>query len=63
MDRKCNKHVDLCNLAKEQCKHLNELINESELLIKDPAFYIDDYFSKLRNKIDLSKEQLIQDIE
>ena len=50
-------------LAKEQCKHLNELIKESELLIKDPEFYIDDYFSKLRNEIDLSKEQLIESIE
>ena len=39
------------------------MINESELLISDPESYIYDYFYKLRNKIDLHKEQLIQDIE
>ena len=50
------------NCAKEQCKQLNVLIKESELLIRDPAFYINDYFSKLKNEIDLSKEQLIKDI-
>ena len=39
------------------------MISESELLIKDPAFYINDYFSKLRNEIDISKEQLFEEIE
>ena len=66
----CDEYVDLnsinlgkeYNLAKEKLKHLNDLINESELLIKDPAFYINDYFSKLRNEVDLSKDQKIQDI-
>ena len=66
----CDDYVDLnsinlgkdYNLAKEKLKHLNDLINESELLIKDPAFYINDYFSKLRNEVDLSKDQKIQDI-
>ena len=38
-------------------------MNESELLINDPSFYINDYFTKLRNEIDISKEQLILDIE
>ena len=53
------KSIDLgpeFKLAKEQCKDLKELINESELLVKDPAFYINDYFTKLRNEVDLSKE-------
>ena len=50
-------------LAKEKLKYLNDLIKESELLIRDPAFYINDYFTKLRNEIDLSKEQQIEDIE
>ena len=50
-------------LAKQQCKHLKDLINKSELLIKDPAFYINDNFNKLRNEIDLAKEELIESIE
>ena len=66
----CDSYVDLNSidlgkkykLAKEKLKDLNELINETELLVKDPEFYIDDYFNKLRNEIDLSKEQLIEDI-
>ena len=44
----CDDYVDLNSidlgkeykLVKDKCKHLNELINESELLIKDPAFYM-----------------------
>ena len=49
-------------LAKEKCDHLNDLINKSELLTRDPAFYINDYFTKLKNEIDLSKEQKIENI-
>ena len=37
---------------------MNDLINESELLIRDPAFYIDDYFAKLRNEIGLFIENI-----
>ena len=67
----CDDYVDLNSidlgpdykLAKEKLKHLNDLINESELLIRDPSFYINEYFSKLRNEIDLSKEKQIEDIE
>ena len=67
----CDDYVDLNSidlgkdykLAKDQCKHLKDLINESEILTKDPSFYIDNYFTKLRNEIDLKKEQLIEDIE
>lgn len=36
---------------------------EADLLVTDPNFFIDDYFSKLKNKIDLTKEELIQMIE
>ena len=67
----CDDYVDLnfvelgpeYKLAKEQCEHLKELLDESKLLIKDPKFYINDYLGKLKNDIDLSKEQLIQKIE
>ena len=50
-------------LAKEKCDHLNDLINKSELLTKDPELYIYNYFAKLINEIDLYKEQLIENIE
>ena len=67
----CDEYVNLNSivlrkeykLAKERCKHLNDLINESDLLAKDPSFYINNYFTKLRNEVDLSKEQLMKDIE
>ena len=49
--------------VKEQCDRFNDLIDKSKLLINDPAFYIDGYFSKLRNEIDIFKEQLIENIE
>ena len=39
------------------------LINETEPFVRDPHFYIYEYFSDLRNKADLAKEQLIQIIE
>ena len=66
----CDDYVDLNSidlgpeykLAKKQCEHLKELINESELLIKNSTFYINEYFAKLKNEIDLSKEKLIEDI-
>ena len=66
----CDDYVDLNSinfskeykLAKEQCEKLNDLIKETELLVKDPAFYINDYFTKLKNEIDLSKEQKIENI-
>lgn len=39
------------------------LKSEADILVNDPNFFIDDYFSKLKNKIDLTKEELIQMIE
>ena len=44
-------------------KQLKDLVEKIELLERDPLFYIDDYFSKLRNKIDLSKEEKTKIIE
>ena len=51
------------NIAKEKLKHLKDLVKESESLITDPAFYINDFFTELRKEVDLSKEQLIESIE
>ena len=49
----CDDYADLNSidlgkeykLAKEKLKNLNDLIKESEILIKDPAFYFNDLLS------------------
>ena len=63
----CDDYVDLnlvdlgadYNCAKDQCKQLNALINESELLTTDPAFYINDYFSRLDFRLQPPPQKLI----
>jgi len=67
----CDEYVNLNSIdlgkeyqqAKERCKYLNDLIKESELLIKEPSIYINNHFIKLKNEINSAKEQLIKDIE
>ena len=38
-------------------------MNEAKLLSNDPANYVHEYFSNLKNKIDQTKEDYIQTIE
>ena len=35
-------------------------MNEAQVLINDPKYYINEYFSGLRNKIDLTKENYVK---
>lgn len=64
----CSKYIDISNTAYEThydtseilSKQLNDLFKEAQLLKNDPFFFIDDYFFKLRNKIDISKEEKIR---
>lgn len=49
--------------AKTILDDLAAIIDQAEPLTKDPLFYIDDFFNKLRNKINLTREQYIQMIE
>lgn len=51
------------DISEDLNKQLKDLVEKIELLERDPLFYIDDYFSKLRNKIDLSKEEKTKIIE
>lgn len=49
--------------AKESCQQLEDLLDQSQTLAIDPYFYIHNYFSKLKNDIDLKKEEYILMIE
>ena len=51
------------NLAKESCELLEASLKEAKLLSNDPANYVHEYFSNLKNKIDQTKEDYIQTIE
>jgi hypothetical protein len=50
-------------LASHFCKEIEFLMNEAQLLINDPKYYINEYFNGLRNKIDLTKENYVKMIE
>jgi uncharacterized protein YfcZ (UPF0381/DUF406 family) len=50
-------------MGREACKTLSELIQKEKTISSDPLNFIDDYFRKLKNKVDLTKEQYIQSIE
>ena len=50
-------------LGRDSCKLFKDILRKAKFLSNDPAFYVDEYFSKLKNKIDLTKEQYIQMIE
>jgi len=45
--------------AKNSCKILEDLVDQSQTLANDPCFFIDSYFSKLKNSIDLKKEEYL----
>jgi hypothetical protein len=50
-------------LARDSCELLDAALNEAKLLSNDPANYVHEYFSNLKNKIDQTKEDYIQTIE
>ncbi len=50
-------------LGRDSCKLFKDILRRAKFLSNDPAFYVDEYFSKLKNKIDLTKEEYIQMIE
>lgn len=49
--------------AKKECEFLDDLINQSECLIQEPVSFINDYFSCLKYKINLKKQEFIAVIE
>ena len=49
--------------AREFCSNLESILSKAEVIINDPYFYIEEYFAKLKNEIDLAKEKQIQMIE
>lgn len=49
--------------AKTACQQLESIIKKCQHVTDDYFNYIDDYFSKLRNEIDLKKEELILALE
>lgn len=49
--------------AKETCKQLEKDLEEMSLMIAKPVDYLHDYFSSLKNKIDLKREELKQEID
>ncbi len=50
-------------LAKDSCEILEDILKRVKLLSNDPAFYVDEYFSDLKKRIDLTREEYIQLIE
>ena len=46
--------------AFELCSKLEELINKSELLSKEPSLYVYDYFNELKSDLDLNREQCLK---
>jgi len=64
VDLEVNK-IDLgkkFTLAKQELSSLDQLIKEFELLNSDPETYIYDYYSELRSKVNLRREELIHAI-
>lgn len=59
-------NANLCNVnlgdeysnALDDCKQLGELISEFETMRKDPAYFINDTLTKLRNQTDILREEL-----
>jgi hypothetical protein len=68
---KRNKYVNIDSvdfgennsLGRESCTLFNEVLRKAKILLNDPAYYVHEYFSQLKNKIDLTKEQYIEMIE
>jgi hypothetical protein len=59
-------NLDELNLrreAKERCELFENKLTEIELLIRDPAYFINDYFSKLVRETDLRREELKGNID
>ena len=55
-----NQSQPLRKLIKIAFENLNQLINEYEKLNSDAFVY--DYFSEIRNKVDLHREELVKEI-
>ena len=55
-----NQSQPLKKLIKIAFENLNQLINEYEKLKSDAFVY--DYFSEIRNKVDLHREELVKEI-
>lgn len=54
---------DLCDnnrIARESCKQLRSVVNQSELLQSESTQIIDEYFAKLKEEIDAKKELYIK---
>lgn len=51
------------NQAMKSCKQLESIIDEIELLKRDPRFYIDETIADLKRKIDLKREILKKEID
>lgn len=45
------------------CQDYKKLFDEASQLLKDPEYFINNYYTELRNMIDLTKEEKIQMIE
>lgn len=43
--------------AKHLCNEFERMLNKCEAIIKEPSSFIDNYFSKIRSKLELSKKQ------
>lgn len=49
--------------AQELCSQLDQLLEKSKHIAKDPQFYINDFFSNLKNTLDLDRETKIKAID
>jgi hypothetical protein len=49
--------------AKLSFDQLTQKLESFELINKDPAYFIDEYFSDIINKIDVKKEELKMEID
>lgn len=49
--------------AKDSCKLLEDLLEQTQTLVGDPLYFIDSYFSRLKNEIDLKREEYVMLIE
>jgi len=50
-------------LARDSCEILQSILDEAKLLSNDPAYFVHEFFSDLKNEIDQKKEEYVEKIE
>ena len=64
IDMTSNSEVNenICNHFEKIIQDFKASLIEAETIQRDPAFYLDDYFSEVKRQVDLRKETLNQEI-